>query len=112
MVSNIFKVMLMVTLTWFPCANATIQILSTRVAFNANESEQTVRVNNLSKNPELVQVWLSSTDKTDGTEKENLPFFINPPAARVNGQKGKFSVSSRQRKPQENTRKIAKRCSG
>ncbi|MBA2152740.1 fimbria/pilus periplasmic chaperone [Enterobacter roggenkampii] len=89
MVSNILKVMLMVTLTWFPCANATIQILTTRVAFNANESEQTVRVNNLSKNPELVQVWLSSTDKTDGTEKENLPFFINPPAARVNGQKGK-----------------------
>ena len=83
MVSNILKVMLMVTLTWFPCANATIQILTTRVAFNANESEQTVRVNNLSKNPELVQVWLSSTDKTDGTEKENLPFFINPPAARV-----------------------------
>ena len=58
MVSNILKVMLMVTLTWFPCANATIQILTTRVAFNANESEQTVRVNNLSKNPELVQVWL------------------------------------------------------
>ncbi|MDU7509850.1 MAG: fimbria/pilus periplasmic chaperone [Enterobacter sp.] len=63
MVSNILKVMLMVTLTWFPCANATIQILTTRVAFNANESEQTVRVNNLSKNPELVQVWLSSTDR-------------------------------------------------
>lgn len=89
MVRNILKAMLMMALFGLPCAQATIQILTTRVVFNGNENEQTVRINNLGKTPELVQVWLSSTDKTDGVEKENLPFFINPPAARINGQKGK-----------------------
>ena len=77
------------TLAFSFAASATVQILSTRVAFNANEQEQTVRINNVGKTPELVQMWLSSTDKTDGVEKEQLPFFINPPAARINAQKGK-----------------------
>ncbi|WP_230353864.1 molecular chaperone [Lelliottia sp. WAP21] len=80
---------LIFTLAFSFMASATVQILSTRVALNANEKEQTFRINNVGKTPELVQVWLSSSDKTDGIEKEQLPFFINPPAARINGQKGK-----------------------
>lgn len=79
----------MLAFTWITASSATVQIMTTRVAFNAAEKEQTVRINNVGKDPELVQVWLSSTDKTDGAEKESLPFFINPPAARINPQKGK-----------------------
>lgn len=70
-------------------ALSTIQILSTRVILNASEKEQSIRINNVGTNPELVQVWLSGSDKSDGIEKEQLPFFINPPVARINGQKGK-----------------------
>lgn len=70
-------------------AMATIQILTTRVVLNAAEKEQSVRINNVGTKPDLVQVWLSSSDKISGAEKEQLPFFINPPVARVNGQKGK-----------------------
>ncbi|MEZ6878799.1 molecular chaperone [Enterobacter sp. KBR-315C3_2022] len=80
---------LIITLAFSFTASATIQILTTRVAFNAGEKEQTLRINNIGKTPELVQVWLSSTDKSDGVAKEQLPFFINPPAARINAQKGK-----------------------
>ncbi|AFP71531.1 TPA: fimbria/pilus periplasmic chaperone [Enterobacter kobei] len=84
-ISSVF----MMTLAFSFAASATIQIMTTRVAFNAGEKEQTIRINNVSKAPELVQVWLSSTDKSDGIAKEDLPFFITPPAARINGQKGK-----------------------
>ena len=44
------------TLAFSFAASATVQILSTRVAFNANEQEQTVRINNVGKTPELVQM--------------------------------------------------------
>ncbi|MBW9352996.1 fimbria/pilus periplasmic chaperone [Citrobacter sp. EC_71] len=88
--NNLLKIIPLCIFSWLSSADATIQIMTTRVAFNAAEKEQTVRINNLGKTPELVQVWLSSTDKTDGMEKETLPFFINPPASRINAQKGKI----------------------
>lgn len=70
-------------------ADASIQIQATRVPFDAQAKEQTLRINNTGSKPALVQVWLSSTDKGDGQIKEELPFFINPPVARINAQKGK-----------------------
>lgn len=70
-------------------AISTIQIMTTRVVLNAAEKEQSVRINNVGNQPVLTQVWLSSTDKNTGAEKEQLPFFINPPVARINSKKGK-----------------------
>jgi len=89
MLIKFLKTMLLCVFAFLGSANATIQILTTRVVFNAAEKEQTVRINNVGTDPELIQVWLSSSDKGDGTIKESLPFFINPPASRVNAQKGK-----------------------
>jgi len=89
MLSNLLKAIPLCAFICTGSANATIQILSTRIAFNAAEKEQTIRINNVGNDPELVQVWLSSDEKSDGMTKEALPFFINPPAARVNAQKGK-----------------------
>lgn len=89
MLKTILKLFPVCAFIWMSTADATIQILTTRVAFNAAEKEQTVRINNVGTDPELVQIWLSSSNKTDGKEKETLPFFINPPAARINAQKGK-----------------------
>lgn len=70
-------------------AMSTIQIMSTRVVLNAAEKEQSVRINNIGNQPVLTQVWLSTTDKNVGAEKEQFPFFINPPVARINSKKGK-----------------------
>ncbi|HFK4477635.1 TPA: molecular chaperone [Citrobacter sedlakii] len=70
-------------------AMSTIQIMTTRVVLNAAEKEQSVRINNVGAQPTLTQVWLSTTEKNIGAEKEQLPFFINPPVARINSQKGK-----------------------
>lgn len=89
MLKTFVKIISVCAFAWITSASATIQIMTTRVVFNAAEKEQTVRINNVGKEPELVQVWLSSTEKNDGSVKEALPFFINPPAARVNPQKGK-----------------------
>lgn len=73
----------------FTNASATIQIETTRIIFNAADKEQSVRINNIGDKPELVQVWLSSAPNNNNVAKEDLPFMINPPAARINGQKGK-----------------------
>ncbi|WP_253382088.1 fimbrial biogenesis chaperone [unidentified bacterial endosymbiont] len=89
MFNKTLKFVPLLALLWMTSSSATVQIMTTRVVFNAAEKEQTVRINNVGKDPELVQVWLSSTDKSDGAVKESLPFFINPPAARINPQKGK-----------------------
>lgn len=70
-------------------AGASIQIMTTRVILEAQKKEQTVRINNVGNNPSLLQLWISTSSDTDGQVKEDLPFFINPPAARVNAQKGK-----------------------
>lgn len=86
---NSLKAILFSSILCVFSASATIQIQATRIIFNAAEKEQTVRINNVGEQPELVQVWLSTDANKNNTVKEDLPFMINPPAARINGQKGK-----------------------
>ncbi len=100
------------TLAFSFAASATIQIMTTRVAFNAGEKEQTIRINNISKTPELVQVWLSSSDKADGIAKEDLPFFITLRRPELTAKKGKFSAYSRRKAQPRNILKIVKRYCG
>ncbi|MCR8998802.1 molecular chaperone [Rahnella perminowiae] len=70
-------------------AFASIQVMGTRVIFNAKEKEQSVRINNVGDAPALIQVWIDSRRESSVEDKENLPFIINPPIARVNKGKGK-----------------------
>ncbi|PLR36281.1 molecular chaperone [Chimaeribacter californicus] len=70
-------------------AFASVQIMGTRVIFNAKDKEQAIRVNNVGNAPSLVQVWLDSRPESGVADKEDLPFVITPPMARVNVGKGK-----------------------
>ena len=70
-------------------AEASIQVMGTRVIFNAKEKEQSVRINNVGTAPALIQVWLDSRRESKIDDKENLPFIINPPISRINKGKGK-----------------------
>jgi chaperone protein EcpD len=68
---------------------ASIQVMGTRIIFNATEKEQSVRINNVGQAPALIQVWLDSRKNSKIDEKENIPFLINPPISRINTAKGK-----------------------
>lgn len=70
-------------------AYASIQVMGTRVIFNASEKEQSVRINNVGGAPALIQVWIDSRKESKIEDKENVPFIINPPIARINTGKGK-----------------------
>ncbi|RBQ34698.1 molecular chaperone [Rahnella aquatilis] len=70
-------------------AEASIQVMGTRVIFNAKEKEQSVRINNVGDAPALIQVWIDSRRESKIDDKENLPFVINPPISRINKGKGK-----------------------
>jgi len=70
-------------------AYASIQVMGTRVIFNAKEKEQSVRINNVGDAPALIQVWIDSRKESKIEDKENVPFIINPPISRINTGKGK-----------------------
>ncbi|MBU9851582.1 fimbrial biogenesis chaperone [Rahnella aceris] len=70
-------------------AYASIQVMGTRIIFNAKEKEQSVRINNVGETPSLIQVWIDSRKESKIDDKENVPFMITPPIARINTGKGK-----------------------
>ncbi len=72
-------------------SHAALVISGTRIIYNEGEKEIGIRVENVGNNPSLAQAWLAeySTDETinDGLANQgtdNIPFFITPPAFRVN----------------------------
>jgi len=68
-------------------AHANIVINGTRVIYNAQENEATVRLTNVSSTPSLVQVWLDSGDMQSTPETGKSPFIATPPIARVEPNK-------------------------
>jgi len=68
-------------------ANANVVINGTRVIYNAQENEATVRLTNVSSTPSLVQVWLDSGDMQSTPETGKSPFIATPPIARVEPNK-------------------------
>ena len=69
-------------------ANAGVIINGTRVIYNAEDKEATLRINNDSTTPSLVQVWLDSGDAKSTPETGKSPFFATPPIFRVDPNKG------------------------
>jgi chaperone protein EcpD len=68
-------------------ANANIVINGTRVIYNAEENEATIRLSNVSSTPSLVQVWLDSGDMKSTPETGKSPFIATPPIFRVEANK-------------------------
>jgi len=64
-------------------AQANVVINGTRVIYNAEENEATIRLNNNSAQPSLVQVWLDSGDMKSTPETGVSPFIATPPIFRV-----------------------------
>jgi len=68
-------------------AQANVVISGTRIIYNADENEATIRLNNNSVQPSLVQVWLDSGDMKSTPETGLAPFIATPPIFRVEPNK-------------------------
>lgn len=69
-------------------AQAAVVIYGTRVVFNADEREVTVRLSNDGQEPGLVQAWLDDGDQDVAPERAKVPFVLTPPMFRVDPGKG------------------------
>jgi P pilus assembly chaperone PapD len=71
-----------------PQAQASVVIAGTRVIYNADDAEQTIKLTNDGKSPALTQVWLDKGDPKAEPSAIDVPFTISPPFARVDPGKG------------------------
>lgn len=65
-------------------ARASVVIAGTRVIYNAEEPEVTVRLANKGSMPGLVQVWVDHGEERATPTGINVPFTVAPPIARIN----------------------------
>jgi chaperone protein EcpD len=64
-------------------AQASVVIAGTRVVYNAESSEVTLKLSNVGDKPALIQVWLDKGDPKADPSKLDLPFIMTPPLARI-----------------------------
>lgn len=69
-------------------AHAGVVLSGTRVVYPAAEKEVTLRVQNESQTPRLVQSWLDDGDGTQLAGDSNTPFLLTPPMTRIEPGKG------------------------
>ena len=67
---------------------ASVTITGTRVIYPASEKEVTVRLDNRSDRPALVQAWIDDGDPNQPLDKINVPFVLLPPVFRMEANKG------------------------
>lgn len=64
-------------------AQAGVIVHGTRVVYPGSEREVTVRVENLGKQPALVQAWIDDGDPSAAPENARVPFDLTPPLFRL-----------------------------
>ncbi|WP_140726096.1 fimbrial biogenesis chaperone [Pseudomonas sp. Hp2] len=62
---------------------AGVVVNRTRVIYQADESEVTIKLSNQDPSPALVQVWLDDGDPNAAPEQAKVPFVLTPPVARI-----------------------------
>lgn len=65
-------------------AQASVTISGTRVVYPLEQREVTVKLNNDSASPSLVQVWIDDGDANTKPADSKAPFVITPPIFRMN----------------------------
>lgn len=67
-------------------AQASVVIGGTRVVYPAQDQEVTLKLNNESKTPALIQVWLDDGDERSSPDTAKAPFTVAPPMFRMDGE--------------------------
>ena len=68
-------------------AEASVVVAGTRVIFNAQDRETTVKLSNQGRQPALVQAWLDAGDAKASPSSIEVPFTITPPVSRIDPSK-------------------------
>ncbi|WP_353075241.1 fimbrial biogenesis chaperone [Stenotrophomonas sepilia] len=68
-------------------AQAAVTMMGTRVVFPGEANEVTVRLQNGSGTPSLVQAWIDDGDVNATPSTSKVPFIIRPPVFRIDGGK-------------------------
>lgn len=69
-------------------AHASVVVGGTRIVYNAQEREATVRLTNEGKMPALTQAWMDKGDPRAAPSAIDVPFTVTPPVARIDPAKG------------------------
>ena len=69
-------------------AYASVVLGSTRVVFNASDSEVTLTLDNVGKLPGLIQIWLDNGEQDTSPENIDVPFLVTPSLVRIDPSKG------------------------
>lgn len=69
-------------------AQASVVVAGTRVIFNANEREVTVKLSNEGESSALVQTWLDTGDMNASPDSLEVPFTLTPAMFRMDPKKG------------------------
>lgn len=70
------------------CAFAGVVLNTTRVIYNSDKEEVTVKVTNNNKSPVLIQNWIDQGDVNLSPEKIVVPFVLTPSINRIDPGKG------------------------
>lgn len=76
---------LMLTAPW---AASGVIVTGTRVIYPAEDREVTVKLDNTSTLPSLVQAWVDDGDMRSVPGKSRVPFILMPPVSRIDPGKG------------------------
>lgn len=85
--SFVSSALLMLGIVCAMTAEASVVITGTRVIYNAQDSEVTVKLSNVGSNPALVQAWIDKGEKNAAPSSINVPFTVTPPVSRIDPNK-------------------------
>ena len=66
-----------------PFAQASVIVAGTRVIYNADANEVTLKLSNQGGTPALTQVWIDSGDAKAAPSSVSTPFTVTPPVSRI-----------------------------
>lgn len=69
-------------------ANADIVLSGTRVIYNADQKDVTLRMENKGTRPLLVQTWIDTGSENADPSTISVPFTVTPPVSRVDAKRG------------------------
>ncbi|MCZ6441717.1 fimbrial chaperone [Escherichia coli] len=69
-------------------ACADIVLSGTRIIYNANQKEVSLRMENKGSRPLLVQTWIDTGSENADPSTITVPFTVTPPVSRVDGKRG------------------------
>lgn len=70
-------------------AQADIVLSGTRIIYNADQKDVTLRMENKGARPLLVQTWIDTGSENADPSTLKVPFTVTPPVSRVDGKKAK-----------------------